>query len=43
VARPSAGVFVPQATDPFLDAAMEAARRSVAARPVVKPVGRPAR
>jgi carboxyl-terminal processing protease len=43
VARPAAGVFVAQASDPFLDAAMEAARRNVAARPVAKPVSRPAR
>lgn len=40
VARPAAGVFVAQASDPFLDAALEVARRSVAARPVAKPVGR---
>ena len=38
VARPAAGVFVAQAGDPFLDAALEVARRSVAARPVAKPV-----
>jgi carboxyl-terminal processing protease len=43
VARPAAGVFVAQASDPFIDAAVEAARRSVAARPVVKPVSRPTR
>lgn len=43
VARPAAGVFVAQASDPFIDAAIEAARRSVAARPVTKPVSRPAR
>jgi carboxyl-terminal processing protease len=40
VARPAAGVFVAQAGDPFLDAALEVARRSVAARPVAKPVSR---
>ncbi|MFM8735221.1 MAG: hypothetical protein ACKOC8_08520 [Pirellulales bacterium] len=40
VARPAAGVFVAQAGDPFLDAALEAARRTVAARPVAKPVSR---
>ena len=40
VARPAAGVFVAQANDPFLDAALEVARRSVAARPVAKPVSR---
>jgi len=40
VARPAAGVFVAQAGDPFLDAALEVARRSVATRPVAKPVSR---
>jgi carboxyl-terminal processing protease len=40
VARPAAGVFVAQAGDPFLDAALEVARRSVAARPAAKPVSR---
>ena len=40
VARPAAGVFVAQAGDPFIDAALEVARRSVAARPVAKPVSR---
>jgi carboxyl-terminal processing protease len=40
VAKPAAGVFVAQAGDPFLDAALEVARRSVAARPVTKPVSR---
>jgi len=40
VARPAAGVFVAQAGDPFLDAALEVARRSTAARPVAKPVSR---
>jgi carboxyl-terminal processing protease len=40
VAKPAAGVFVAQAGDPFLDAALEVARRSVAARPVAKPVSR---
>jgi carboxyl-terminal processing protease len=40
VARPAAGVFVAQAGDPFLDAALEVARRTVAARPVAKPVSR---
>jgi carboxyl-terminal processing protease len=40
VARPAAGVFVAQAGDPFLDAALEAARRSTASRPVAKPVSR---
>ncbi len=40
VARPAAGVFVAQAGDPFLDAALEVARRSVAARPTAKPVSR---
>jgi len=40
VAKPAAGVFVAQASDPFLDAALEVARRSVAARPVAKPVSR---
>jgi hypothetical protein len=33
-------VFVAQAGDPFLDAALEVARRSVAARPAAKPVSR---
>ncbi|NCY02353.1 MAG: S41 family peptidase [Planctomycetia bacterium] len=40
VARPAAGVFVAQAGDPFLDAAVEVARRSVASRPAAKPVSR---
>jgi carboxyl-terminal processing protease len=40
VAKPAAGVFVAQAGDPFLDAALEVARRSVAARPAAKPVSR---
>ena len=40
VARPAAGVFVAQAGDPFLDAALEVAKRSVAARPAAKPVSR---
>jgi carboxyl-terminal processing protease len=40
VARPAAGVFVAQANDPFIDAALEVARRTVAARPVAKPVSR---
>ena len=40
VARPAAGVFVAQAGDPFLDAALEVARRSTATRPVAKPVSR---
>jgi len=39
-ARPADGVFVAQANDPFLDAAVEVARRSVAARPTTKPVSR---
>jgi carboxyl-terminal processing protease len=36
VARPAAGAFIAQAGDPFLDAALEAARRTVAARPAPK-------
>jgi carboxyl-terminal processing protease len=40
VARPADGVFVAQAVDPFMDAALEAARRSIAGRPVAKPVSR---
>ena len=40
VARPADGVFVAQAADPFMDAALEVARRSIAARPAAKPVSR---
>jgi len=40
VARPADGQFVAQAGDPFLDAALEVARRTVAARPTAKPVSR---
>jgi len=40
VARPAAGVFVAQAGDPCLEAGLEVARRSVATRPVTKPVSR---
>jgi carboxyl-terminal processing protease len=41
VARPADGVFVAQAVDPFLDAALEASRRNMAPRPAAaKPAGR---
>ena len=37
VARPADGAFVAQATDPFIDAAVEAARRHAVPRPSPKP------
>ena len=40
VARPADGGFVAQADDAFLDAALDVARRSTAARPVAKPASR---
>jgi len=39
-ARPVDGVLVPQAGDAFLDAALDVARRSTAARPAAKPASR---
>ena len=40
VARPALGVFVAQAGDPCLDAAIDVATRATAQRPAARPVAR---